>query len=128
MRQWLKAMTVVLALLVCAALPAEAKHRHGRKHKHGRRSGITRHVNSANPTPGIPRRVRRGRNLTPGVRRGPIGRRAGIVPIIRDGRGRGRDHDDMLRVERNRDRDLAGAVGHGAGMGRRSGRGHGRRP
>jgi hypothetical protein len=119
-------MTVTLALLVCAALPLQAHDRHGRNHRHGRRSGLTRHVNSANPTPGIPRRVRRGRNLTPGVPRGPIGRRTGTVSIIRDGRGR--DHTDMIRTERNRDRDLAGAVGHGVGMGRGGGRGHGRKP
>jgi hypothetical protein len=121
-------MTVTLALLVCAALPLQAHDRHGRKHKHWQRGGITRHVNSANPTPGIPRRVRRGRNLTPGIRRGPIGHNIGIVPIIRDDRGRGRDHADMLHTERNRDRDLAGAVGHGGGTGRGGGHGHGRKP
>ncbi|MFL6211133.1 MAG: hypothetical protein ACJ74W_19955 [Pyrinomonadaceae bacterium] len=125
MRQWLKAMTVTLALLVCAALPLQAHDRHGRKHKHGRRVFLTRHWNNANPTPGIPRRVRRGRNLTPGIPRGPIGHRTGIVPIIRAGRGR--DHADILQTERNRDRDLAGAVGHGIGM-RRGGHGHGRKP
>jgi hypothetical protein len=128
MKNLMKTVLLALALLGSFALSAQAQDRHGRRHRHGRRVFLTRHWNNANPTPGIPRRVRRGRNLRPGVPRGPIGNRAGIVPIIRDGRGRGRAHDDMLRVERNRDRDLAGAVGHGAGMGRGSGRGHGRKP
>ena len=97
---------------------------------------MTRHWNSANPTPGIPRRVRRGRNLTPGIPRGPIGHRVG-APIIRDNRVRmhDREADEILRNERNRDRDLGEAIGRGrsvnmsrGGIGMGRGRGHGRRP
>ncbi|HYY43479.1 MAG TPA: hypothetical protein VE775_12150 [Pyrinomonadaceae bacterium] len=128
MTRWLKATTLALALLLCVALPAAAKH--GRHQRHERRSGLTRHMNNANPTPGIPRRVRRGRNLTPGVPRGRFGRDVGVLPIHRHGRG----HDEMLSTERNRDRDLGEAIGHGighgggTGMGHGGGHGHGRRP
>ena len=141
MIKWLKAATCALALLVCVALPVEARHHqhHGRHFRNDRRFGLMRHENSANPTPGIPRRVRRGRNLTPGIPRGPIGHRVG-APIIRDDRVRirDRDADEILRRERNRDRDLDEAIGRGrsVNMGRGSGigmrhgggRGHGRRP
>jgi len=139
MIKWLKAATCALALLVCVALPVEARqhHRHGRHFRNDRRFGLMRHENSANPTPGIPRRVRRGRNLTPGIPRGPIGHRVG-VPIIRDHRVHARDHntDELLRRERNRDRDLGDAIGRGrgvnmgrgGGIGMGRGRGHGRRP
>src|SRR5205085_8596633 len=78
MTKWLQAITCALALLVCFALPVQAQDRHGRKYRHGRRVFVTRHWNSANPTPGIPRRVRRGRNLTPGIPRGPVVRRTTI--------------------------------------------------
>ena len=127
MKNWMKAITLALALLCSFALSAQAKDRHGRHHRHGRRVFITRHTNSANPTPGIPRRVRRGRNLTPGIPRGPIGHRVGL-PIIRDRRGRipNRDVHDILERERNRDRDLGRAVGRGATHS--MGRGHGRKP
>ena len=139
MIKWLKAATCALALLVCVALPVEARHHqhHGRHFRNDRRFGLTRHENSANPTPGIPRRVRRGRNLTPGIPRGPIGHRVGL-PIIRDNRVRirDRDADEILRRERNRDRDLGDAIGRGrgvnmgrgGGIGMGRGRGHGRRP
>ena len=130
MTKWLQAITCALALLVCFALPAQAQDRHGRKYRHGRRVFVTRHWNSANPTPGIPRRVRRGRNLTPGIPRGPIVRRTTIrnPPIFRDNRRRvsERDVHDILDRERNRDRDLGRAMGRGAGV--RMGRGHGRKP
>ncbi len=127
MTRWLKATTLALALLGCAALPTQAHNGHG-KHKHGRRTFLTRHANSANPTPGIPRRVARGRNRHPGTPRGPIGNVGGTGSVFHDNRGRGHGHDDILRTERNRDRDLAGAVGHGVGMGRGGGHGHGKRP
>jgi hypothetical protein len=130
MIKWLKAATCALALLVCVALPTQARHHHGRHFRHGQRMFLSR-GNSANPTPGIPRRVRRGRNYTPGVPRGPIGNRVG-GPFIRNDRGHGHDHnlDEVLRQERDRDRDLGEAIGHsrGVGMGRGGGRGHGRRP
>ena len=129
MTRWLKATTLALALLLCVALPASAQHGRGRHHRYERRSGLIRHVNNANPTPGIPRRVRRGRNMTPGVPRGRFGSGVGVLSIRRHGRG----HDEMLRTERNRDRDLGEAIGHGigrggAGVGHGGGHGHGRRP
>jgi hypothetical protein len=103
MIKWLKAAGCALALLVCTALPAEARHHHHWQHyRHARRIALARHENSANPTPGIPRRVHRGRNYTPGIPRGPIGNRGGIP--INDGYGRG------------------------IGMGHGGGHGHGRRP
>ncbi|MCA1614879.1 MAG: hypothetical protein LC800_12245 [Acidobacteria bacterium] len=63
-------LALVLAPL---AVTAGAHDRKGRKHRHDRKGKATVvHVNHRNPTPGVARRVRRGRNLTPGVRRGAI--------------------------------------------------------
>ncbi len=120
MTRWLKAMTLALALLVCAALPAQAHKGHG--HHKGRRTFLTRHANSANPTPGIPRRVRRGRNMHPGTPRGPIGNVRGTPPIFPDNRGRGRERDITDVVGRGVGRDAGVGMGHGGGHG------HGKRP
>ena len=92
-------LALVLAPL---AVTSNAHDRKGRKHRHGRKATTTIvHVNHRNPTPGVARRVRRGRNLTPGVRRGaitstttttvvtPRRRRAGAAVALEHGKGRG---------------------------------------
>jgi hypothetical protein len=68
MKKMLRAAAFLLALTLAPVFTAGA-HDNGRKHKHGRKRATTTHVNHRNPTPGTPRRVRRGRNTTPGVRR-----------------------------------------------------------
>ena len=73
MKNILRSGAFLLALTLAPLATAGAHDKHGRKHRHGRKT-VTQvvHVNHRNPTPGIPRRVRRGRNTTPGVRRGPF--------------------------------------------------------
>jgi len=73
MRKMLQGAALLLALTFVPLVSASA-HDKNTKHRHGRKRGTvtTVHVNHRNPTPGIARRVRRGRNTTPGVRRGPI--------------------------------------------------------
>jgi hypothetical protein len=73
MKKILRGAAILLALTLAPVFTAGA-HDHGGRHRHGRKrvTTTTVHVNHRNPTPGTPRRVRRGRNTTPGVRRGPI--------------------------------------------------------
>ena len=95
----LQAAALLLALTLAPVFTASA-HDNGRKHRHGRKRTTTVHVNHRNPTPGVPRRVRRGRNLTPGVRRGPVSKtttvttprrnRAGAAVALERGSGHGR--------------------------------------
>ena len=93
------AFLLALALVPLAATTAGAHDRKGRKHRHGRKSTATAvRVNHRNPTPGVARRVRRGRNPTPRVRRGaitsrtnvmtPRRNRAGAAVALEPGRGR----------------------------------------
>jgi hypothetical protein len=72
MKKMLQAAAILLALTLAPVLTASAHDNKGRKHRHGRKrtTVTTAHVNHRNPSPGVPRRVRRGRNTTPGVRRG----------------------------------------------------------
>ena len=101
MKKMLRGATLLLALTLAPVFTAGA-HDHGRRHRHGRKRTTTIHVNHRNPTPGIPRRVRRGRNLRPGVRRGAIGSnatvttprrtRAGAAVALEHGPGHGRIH------------------------------------
>lgn len=91
-------LALVLAPL---AVTAGAHDQKGRKHRHGRKAKTTTiHVNHRNPTPGIARRVRRGRNMTPRVRRGAISsttrtvtprrnRGAGAASALEHGKGHG---------------------------------------
>src|SRR5918999_6302004 len=103
MKKMLRGATLLLALTLAPVFTAGA-HDNGRKHRHGRKRTTTVHVNHRNPTPGIARRVRRGRNTTPRVRRGPISStttvttprrtrtrtRAGAAVALEHGPGHGR--------------------------------------
>ena len=91
-------LTLVLAPL---AMTAGAHEQKSRSQRHGRKAKTTTtRVNHRNPTPGVARRVRRGRNLTPRVRRGAItsttttttprrSRGAGAAVALEHGKGRG---------------------------------------
>jgi hypothetical protein len=99
------AFTLALTLMPLASVSA---HDHGKhKHRRGRKVVMTQtHWDNRNPTPGIPRRVRRGRNWTPGVRRGAFT----TTTFPRDeGRRLGRE------VRRDGDRDFGK---HGRGHGK----------
>jgi hypothetical protein len=74
MKNILRAGALLLAFTLAPVVSANAHdhdrghgHAHGRRHN--RRTTLT-HWDDRNPTPGIPRRVRRGRNWTPGTPRG----------------------------------------------------------
>lgn len=95
--RWLKALTLVLALSFAATLPAQAQ---GKGQGHGRGHSKVR-ANDRRVTFSTPRRVRRGRNMTPGVRRGSINSKttiigtrrrnsAGAAVALEHGRGHGR--------------------------------------
>ena len=96
-QKWTKSLAALaLALLLSPVLTAEAHDRGSRRHKH-RDGGVIDWLTSRNTNNnGVRRRVRvrRGRNLTPGVRRGRVvvGRldRDGIVRSDRTNRGKGR--------------------------------------
>ena len=83
-QKWTKSIcALAFALLLTPLVTAEAHGNRGRKHKH-RGHGTTVHVNHRNPTPGVARRVRRGRIWTPRVRRG-----AGAAVALEHGKGHG---------------------------------------
>jgi len=102
MKKILRAAALLLALTLAPVFTASA-HDNGRRHRHGRKR-TTVHVNHRNPTPGVARRVRRGRNLTPGVRRGPF--------------------NTVVRTQRRNRAGAAAALEHGSGHGRVHRRGH----
>ena len=99
-QKWTKSIcALAFAFLLTPLVTAEAHGNRGRKHKH-KGQDTTVHVNHRNPTPGVARRVRRGRNMTPGVRRGAINsnstvvtprgkNRAGAAAALEHGKGRG---------------------------------------
>ena len=106
MKKILQGAAILLALTLAPVLTASAQGNKGRGHGRGgkvRDDDITtvRHTRR-NPTPGVPRRVRRGRNTTPGVRRGAISStttittprrtRAGAAVALERGSGHGRIH------------------------------------
>lgn len=105
MKKMLRAAAFLLALTLVPVFTASA-HDKGRKHRHGRKRTTTVHVNHRNPTPGVARRVRRGRNTTPRIRRGAINSnttfttprrtrtrtRAGAAAALEHGSGHGRMH------------------------------------
>jgi hypothetical protein len=102
-QKWMKSIcALALALLFTPLISAEA-HDRGRRHQH-RRNGTIVFVNNRNPTPGTARRVRRGRNWTPGISRGRVVRR-GVIRRDIDGDG---DRDRIIRSRR----------GHGRGHGK----------
>ena len=102
-QKWTKSIcALALALLFTPLISAEA-HDRSRRHQH-RRNGTIVFINNRNPTPAVPRRVRRGRNPTPGVRRGPF---------------RTTTTTTIITPRRNR-------VGAAAALGRGHKRGHGR--
>ena len=108
MKKMLRGAAFLLALTLAPVSVASA-HDNGRKHRHGRKRTTTVHVNHRNPTPGTPRRVRRGRNTTPGVRRGAVTTTTTVTT-----------------PRRTRTRTRAGAAAaleHGSGHGSRHGRG-----
>ncbi|MDT7540711.1 MAG: hypothetical protein QOE33_615 [Acidobacteriota bacterium] len=121
--------TALLAVFALAPSGADAKpykhYKHGRGHAYayGRRDRVTgTHWDDRNDTPGIARRVRRGRNWTPGIARGPLDSRMTPRTFPRDeGRGLGR------RIEAREDRhnDRVRVEGRGVGMGVGGGHGHG---
>lgn len=108
MKKMLQAAAFLLALTLAPVFTAGA-HDNGRRHRHGRKRTTTVHVNHRNPTPGVPRRVRRGRNTTPRVRRGPISSNTSITTPRRNRTG------------------AAVALEHGSGHGRMRPRVRGRR-
>jgi hypothetical protein len=116
----------IVAAFVLSPLTADAKphkhFKHGRGHAYayGRRDRVTgTHWDERNETPGIARRVRRGRNWTPGVARGPLDTRMTPRTFPRDeGRALGR------RIGRGDDRGMGKGVGMGVGGGH--GHGHGK--
>jgi hypothetical protein len=129
----LKKIFLTAALSVFMLLPlasASAKHRHGHGHAYafGRRNrtAIT-HWDDRNPTPGIPRRVARGRNWTPGTSRGDLDRTPTTFPRD-EGRRLGRDVErrEDRGVGRGEDRGVGRGVGMGIGGGVGRGRGHGK--
>lgn len=89
--RWLKALTLVLALMFTATLPAQAQGKGHGGRGHGKVRMEDHHV-TFSPS----RRVRRGRNITPGVPRRSVndGSRSVLRNIIDTdtmrGRGRGR--------------------------------------
>jgi hypothetical protein len=113
MKNILRAGALMLALTLMPLVSVSA-HDHGKhKHRRGRKVVVTRtHWNNRNPTPGIPRRVRRGRNWTPGTRRGAF--TATTFP-----RGEGQRLGRVVRRDGDR-------VGVGKGIGKGNGRGHGK--
>ena len=113
MKKILQGAAILLALTLTPALAAGAQGEKGRGH--GRGGGKVRddiptvvRVNRRNPSPRTPRRVRRGRNTTPGVRRGPISSTTSVT---------------TPRRTRTRTRTRAGAA---AALEHNSGHGHGR--
>lgn len=111
MKKILQGAAILLALTLTPVLTAGAQSGKGRGHRHGGskvRDDIPTvvRVNRRNPSPRTPRRVRRGRNTTPGVRRGPISSttsvttprrtrtrtRAGAAVALEHGSGHGRMH------------------------------------
>jgi hypothetical protein len=120
--------TALLAAFALAPSGVDAKphHRHGRGHAYayGRRDRVTdSRWNDRNPTPGIARRVRRGRNWTPGVARGPLDERTTPRTFPRD-EGRGLGRAIGRGIGRGDDRGAGRGIGMGVGGGR--GRGHGK--
>jgi hypothetical protein len=103
MKKMLQGAAILLALTLAPVFTASA-HDNGRRHRHGRKRTTTVHVNHRNPTPGVARRVRRGRNTTPGVRRGPL--------------------STTRRTQRRDSAGAARALEHGSGHGRIHRRGH----
>ena len=106
MKKMLQGASILLALTLAPALTS-AQGSKGRGHGRGGRDrdDITKvHETRRNPSPGTARRVRRGRNTTPGVRRGPINStttittprrtrtrtRAGAAVALERGSGHGR--------------------------------------
>lgn len=97
----LRGAAFLLALVLAPVFTAGA-HDNGRRHRHGRKRTTTANVSHRNPTPGTPRRLRRGRNTTPRVRRGAINsnttvttprrNRAGAAAALEHGSGHGRIH------------------------------------
>lgn len=122
----LKKISLAAALVAFMLLPlasASAKHRHGRGHAYafGRRdrTAVT-NWNNRNPTPGIPRRVRRGRNWTPGTSRGDLNRTPTTFPRD-EGRRLGRDvgRREDNGVGRGTDRGVSRGEDRGVGRGHR---------
>ncbi|HLL75678.1 MAG TPA: hypothetical protein VK421_10480 [Pyrinomonadaceae bacterium] len=108
MKNMLRGAAILLALTLAPVLTASAQGTKGRGHGRGggrvRDDITTVHTTRRNTTPRTPRRVRRGRNTTPGVRRGPIAStatittprrtrtRAGAAVALERGSGHGRIH------------------------------------
>ena len=95
-QKWTKSIcALALALLFTPLISAEA---HDRSRRHRHRDGVITWLTGRTDNNGVRRRVRvrRGRNMTPGVRRGRVvvGRRFDRRDIIRSrrGRGHGRGH------------------------------------
>jgi hypothetical protein len=85
MRNLLRAGAFLLALSLAPLASASAHDKHGRKRRHARRQVVKIHDDNRNPTPGVPRMVRRGRNSTPGLPRGSF---AGTPTTFPTGEGR----------------------------------------
>jgi len=107
MKKILQGAAILLALTLAPVVTASAQGKKGRGHGRGGkvRDDVTNvHETRRNPSPGTARRVRRGRNTTPGVRRGPIAStttvttprrtrtRAGAAVALERGSGHGRIH------------------------------------
>ncbi|HEX8160868.1 MAG TPA: hypothetical protein VF538_03145 [Pyrinomonadaceae bacterium] len=69
LKRLLPGAAMLLALTLAPLAPTAGAHDHG-KQKRGR--STTLRTDSRNPSPGTPRRVRRGRNPAPGTPRGPF--------------------------------------------------------
>lgn len=117
----LRAGAFMFALMLVSLAPASAHDTHGRKRRHarGHKHVVKTHDDNRNPTPGIPRRVSRGRDMTPGTPRGSLN---GMTPSTfptDEGRKLGRE------VRRGEDRGVGKGVGKRVRGGTR-GRGHGK--
>jgi hypothetical protein len=115
MRNLLRAGAFLLALSLAPLASASAHDKHGRKRRHARRQVVKIHDDNRNPTPGVPRLVRRGRNPTAGAPRGSFAGTPSTFPT-----------DEARRlgaeVSRGGDRGVRKSVGRRSG----GGRGHGK--
>jgi hypothetical protein len=100
-------------LVPLASASAHDKHGRKRRHARGHRQVVKTHDDDRNPTPGTPRRVSRGRDMTRGTPRGSLN---GMTPSTfptDEGRKLGRE------VRRGEDRGVGKRVGGGTrGRGR----------
>ena len=117
LKNLLRAVAFLLALTLSPLAVTAGAHDHGKRKRVRRHVGTTLHSNQRNLTSGVPRRVRRGRNPTPGMPRGSFAGTPSTFP-----------HDEGQRlgqIVRREDRGNVRARGRIAGNNGR-GRVHGK--